>query len=67
MDGLPFALGDMKIDGAERVTGYIALKADDAFRLEAESSETLERRDGRTTPVAQATTPGFEARISPCA
>jgi len=50
-DGILFAPGDMKIDGAERVTGYIALKADDAFRLEAEPSETLERRDGRTTPV----------------
>jgi hypothetical protein len=51
VDGIPFTLGDMKIEGAERVTGYIALKADDAFRLEAEPSETLERRDGRTTPV----------------
>jgi hypothetical protein len=50
-DGLTYALGDAKIDGAETVTGYIALKADDAFRLEAEPSETLERRDGRTAPV----------------
>ncbi len=50
-DGLTFALGDAKIDGAETVTGYIALKADEAFRLEAEPSETLERRDGRTSPV----------------
>ena len=49
--GLPFTVGDLKIDGAERVTGYIALKADEAFRLEAEPSETLERRDGRATPV----------------
>ena len=50
-DGLTFTLGDAKIDGAEKVTGYIALQADDSFRLEAEASETLERRDGRTTPV----------------
>ena len=50
-EGLPFVLGDAKIDGVEKVTGYIALKADAAFRLEAEASETLERRDGRTTPV----------------
>ena len=50
-DGLTFALGDALIDGAEKITGYIALKADDSFRLEAEASETLERRDGRTTPV----------------
>jgi tetratricopeptide (TPR) repeat protein len=50
-DGLTFTLGDAKIDGAEKVTGYIALKADESFRLEAEPAETLERRDGRTTPV----------------
>ena len=50
-DGLTFTLGDAQIDGAEKVTGYIALQADDSFRLEAEASETLERRDGRTTPV----------------
>ncbi len=50
-DGLTFTLGDPQIDGAEKVTGYIALQADDSFRLEAEASETLERRDGRTTPV----------------
>ena len=50
-DGLTFTLGDALIDGAEKVTGYIALQADDSFRLEAEASETLERRDGRTTPV----------------
>ncbi len=50
-DGLIFPLGDAQIDGAEKVTGYIALQADDSFRLEAEASETLERRDGRTTPV----------------
>ena len=50
-DGLTFTLGDAQIDGADKVTGYIALQADDAFRLEAEASEMLERRDGRTTPV----------------
>ena len=50
-DGIAFTLGDAQIDGAEKITGYIALKADGAFRLEAEASETLERRDGRTTPV----------------
>ena len=50
-DGLTFTLDDAQIDGAEKITGYIALQADDSFRLEAEASETLERRDGRTTPV----------------
>jgi len=50
-DGLTYALGDARIDGAEKITGYIALKAAESFRLEAAPSETLERRDGRTTPV----------------
>ncbi|MEA3213467.1 MAG: hypothetical protein QOE70_6524 [Chthoniobacter sp.] len=50
-DGHTFQLDDVKIDGVQQVTGYIALQADPAFRLEASPSETLERRDGRTTPV----------------
>jgi len=50
-DGLTYALGDARIDGADKITGYIALKAAESFRLEAAPSETLERRDGRTTPV----------------
>ncbi|MES2571814.1 MAG: DUF4974 domain-containing protein, partial [Verrucomicrobiota bacterium] len=50
-EGIEFALGDPVIEGAKKVTGYIALKADPAFRLEAQPSETLEARDGRTTPV----------------
>ena len=50
-DGLDWTLGDAAIEGAEKITGYIALAADPSFRLAAEPSETLERRDGRTTPV----------------
>ena len=50
-DGLEWTLGDAVIEGAEKITGYIALTADPSFRLAAEPSETLERRDGRTTPV----------------
>jgi len=48
---LTFNVGDAKVAGAEKVTGYIALDAEPQFRLEAAPSETLERRDGRTTPV----------------
>jgi hypothetical protein len=50
-DGLTFVPGDAKIGGARQITGYVALKASEGLRLEAEPSETLERRDGRTTPV----------------
>jgi len=50
-DGLAFTLGDAQIDGAEKITGYIALQADDSFRLEARASEPRERPTGRTTPV----------------
>lgn len=46
-----FALTDARVEGAEQVAGYIALRAAEDFRLEAEASETLERRDGRITPV----------------
>ena len=49
--GINFALADAKIEGAVNVSGYIALRADESFRLEAQPSETLEQRDGRTTPV----------------
>jgi len=49
--GTTFTLGDAKIADAAKVTGYIALVAEPAFRLEAQPGETLERRDGRATPV----------------
>ena len=41
----------MKVTGAEKTTGYLAVKADEMFRLETGTTEGLERRDGRTTPV----------------
>ncbi len=50
-EGLPFVLGDVKIGGVSKVTGYVALDAAGAFRIEAQPGETLERRDGRVTPV----------------
>ena len=50
-EGISLALGDAKIADAAKVAGYIALIADPAFRLEAQPGETLERRDGRSTPV----------------
>ena len=49
--GINFTLADATIEGAVNVSGYIALRADESFRLEAQPSETLEPRDGRTTPV----------------
>jgi len=45
------SLGDLKIPGAEKINGYIALKADEMFRLETSVAKDLEQRDGRTTPV----------------
>ena len=50
-DGVSFTVGDAKVAGTAKVAGYIALTADAAFRLEAQAGETLERRDGRSTPV----------------
>jgi len=50
-EGVSFSLGDAKVAGTAKVAGYIALTADAAFRLEAKAGETLERRDGRSTPV----------------
>jgi hypothetical protein len=50
-EGMTFTLGDAKISGVSKVAGYIALVSDSAFRLEAQPGETLERRDGRVTPV----------------
>ncbi|MCX6979267.1 MAG: hypothetical protein NTV08_00720 [Verrucomicrobia bacterium] len=50
-EGVSFTLGDAKVAGTAKVAGYIALTADAAFRLEAQAGETLERRDGRSTPV----------------
>jgi hypothetical protein len=50
-EGISLALGDAKIADSAKVTGYIALTADAAFRIEARAGETLERRDGRSTPV----------------
>ncbi len=48
---LGFQLSDAAIAGAENVDGYVALRADESFRLAAKPSDTLEPRDGRTTPV----------------
>lgn len=45
------ALEDLKISGAEKVNGYLAVKADAMFRLETAAAKGLEPRDGRTTPV----------------
>lgn len=50
-EGISLTLGDAKIADSAKVTGYIALTADPAFRIEAQPDETLERRDGRSTPV----------------
>ncbi len=50
-EGISITLGDAKIADSAKVTGYIALTADPAFRIEAQPGETLERRDGRSTPV----------------
>jgi hypothetical protein len=50
-EGMTFTPGDAKISDAVKVAGYIAIEADPAFRLEAQPGETLERRDGRSTPV----------------
>ncbi len=50
-DGVAYILGDAHVDGAANVSGYIALRADDTFRLEAKPSDSLERRDPRTTPI----------------
>ncbi len=45
------AVGDLKIDGAEKVNGYLALQPEQMFRLETTGVEGLEKRDPRTTPV----------------
>ncbi len=50
-ESIAFSLGDARVEGAEKVTGYIALKADPSFRVETEASDGLEPRDGRQTPV----------------
>ena len=44
-------LGDLKVEGAEKINGYLALQADKMFRVETTEIEGLEKRDGRTTPV----------------
>ena len=46
-----FAPGDLKVEEVEKINGYLAVKADDLFRLETLSTRGLEPRDGRTTPV----------------
>lgn len=51
VEGVSFSPQDAKIDGAEKLTGYIALSADPSFRMEVMPGEMLERRDGRHTPV----------------
>ena len=43
--------GDLKIPGAEKINGYLALRADEMFRVETTGAEGLEKRDPRTTPV----------------
>jgi len=50
-EGITFALGDAKVIGAQNVSGYIALKSDESFRLEAQPSDTLEPRDARNAPI----------------
>jgi len=50
-DGVNFILQDAKIEAITKLTGYIALTADPAYRLEAVPGEMMERRDGRNTPV----------------
>ncbi|HWB59301.1 MAG TPA: hypothetical protein VG733_07405, partial [Chthoniobacteraceae bacterium] len=44
-------VGDLKLQGAEKVSGYLAIQADGMFRLETTGADGLEKRDGRTTPV----------------
>jgi hypothetical protein len=48
---LLFPVAEMTIEGAEKVSGYLALRASENFRLETEAADMLEPRDGRTTPV----------------
>ncbi len=45
------AISDAKVEGAEKINGYIAAKSDEAFRIETRTTDGLERRDGRVTPV----------------
>jgi hypothetical protein len=49
-----FPVAEMTIEGAEKVSGYLALRASENFRLETEAADMLEPRDGRTTPVTGA-------------
>ncbi len=51
---LLFPVAEMTIEGAEKVSGYLALRASENFRLETEAADMLEPRDGRTTPVTGA-------------
>ena len=56
-----FALGDepmelnfasATINGAEALSGYVAVQFDESFRVETATAEGLDPRDGRTTPIA---------------
>src|SRR5207302_113646 len=51
MKQLALAIGDAKVERAEKTNGYIAARAEQMFRLETQTANLLERRDGRTTPV----------------
>ena len=40
------------IDGAEALSGYVAVSFNESFRVETETAEGLDPRDSRTTPIA---------------
>ena len=46
-----FSPEDLEVTGAAKTNGYLAIKADEMFRLETGATEGLEPRDGRSTPV----------------
>ncbi len=48
--GLDAQVQDARIAGAVNLSGYLALRADESFRLEAEATDQMERRDARTVP-----------------
>jgi hypothetical protein len=48
---LALTIGDAKVERAEKTNGYIAARAEQMFRIETQTANLLERRDGRTTPV----------------
>ncbi len=46
-----FPVAEAHLEGAEKISGYLALQASENFRLETQGADALEPRDGRTTPV----------------